>query len=100
MSLIQVSFELDSSELAFAESALTLALRRETRLQVSEAEKPKNCGDFIISLLKTGPKTKSEIKDYIESLGYARSGAGPTCSDLMKTGKIRRISRARYIFIK
>lgn len=95
--MMRVTLDIEPGEVFLVEAALTLATRRQMRLQIPESYlTPKNCKDFVYGYLLTGPKTKSQIKDFIESIGYERTGAGPTCSDLLKEGRVKRLERALY----
>jgi hypothetical protein len=50
----------------------------------------------VVVLSTPASQTEAQIKDFIESLGYERAGAGPTCSELLKEGRIKRPERALY----
>lgn len=94
---MKVTIDIEPSEVFLVEAALTLATRRKMRLEIPQSYlTPRNCKDFVYGYLIAGPKTKSQIKDFIESLGYERTGAGPACSELLKEGRIKRPERAVY----
>jgi hypothetical protein len=94
---MRVTIDIEPDELFLVEAALCLATRRKMRVAIPEPYlTPRNCKDFVYGYLRAGPKTKSQIKDFLESIGYERTGAGPTCTELLKEGRIQRPKRALY----
>ena len=94
---MKVTLELDLTDIPLAEAGLTLALRRPIKFDVPvEYLKPKNCKEYVLAYLRTGPKRKREIKDYIMSKGYEETGGGPTCSQLVQEKKIINYKRGWF----
>ena len=90
MGKILASVELSAEELPLLQASILLAFREPRRLSILELSDKafSSMEQTVMSYLVSGPKTKTQIKDHLESRGYARTGAGPTCSQLVKKGKV------------